>query len=185
MADERFRGLRLEIATALLGNWRTLYQTATALGRRSGDIQKALRQMHDEGVLEAEHAAPEPGTRYRLAEKHEAALAEALRADQVPGLVQSDQDLLLLNAPSRQALNAIFARGELAAIVSWAVRLGENAMLVALAPRASEIDYVRLLTALEEKDIEVGSHRTARISDGRALRAMSLAATAAPAGSEA
>lgn len=177
MAEERFRGVRLEIATVLNGRWRTLYQAATALGRRSGDIQKALRQMHAEGILEAEHDEPEPGTRFRLVEVHEGALSEALRTDQLPGLVQEGQDLLLLSAPSRLALNEVFVRGDLTAVVSWTARLGGTAMLVAIAPKATEVDYNRLLTVLEAKGVGVGSYRTATVADGRALRTTALASS--------
>lgn len=180
MADERFRGMRLEIATVLNGRWRTLYQTARALGRRSGDIQKSLRQMHAEGVLMSEDEKPEPGTRYRLADGLEGPLAEALRADQIPGLLEAEQDLLILSAPSRTALNAVFARGDLAAVTSWAARLGDGTtMLLAVAPRATEADYGRLLTVLEADGIQVGSHRAAAVFDGRALRANSIAAAEA------
>ena len=189
MAEALFRGLRLEIATALNGRWLTLYQTARALGRRSGDIQKALRQMLAEGVLESEHEEPEPGTRFRLAEIHEAALAEALRADQLPGLVQENQELLLLSLPSRRTLDGALARGDVAAVISWGVRLGgNNAMLVAVAPKATETDYARLVSVLEAAQIGVVSYRTATPVDGRALRGMAIAsndAVEATAGDEA
>lgn len=180
MADERFRGLRLEIATILNGHQRTLYQTARALGRRSGDIQKTLRQMHAEGLLEAEHEEPEPGTRFRLAPTHEEALAEALRADQIPGLVEANQDLFLLRAPNQKALDAVFALGDLTVAISWAARLGDRvSMLVAVAPRASEGDYRRLSRLLEEAGMEVTSFRTATVTEGRALgRAASASAGA-------
>lgn len=177
MAVERFKGVRLEIATALYGRWLTLYQTAVAVGRRSGDIQKALRQMHAEEVLVAEDEEPERGTRFRLAEEFEEALAEALRANQIPGLLEVGQDFLVLRAPSRTVLNSVFARGDAAAVVSWAMRLGSaNEMLVAVAANATEVDYVRLLTVLEQAGVEVGSHRAGPVSDARQLRAGAVAA---------
>ncbi len=179
MAEDRFRGTRLEIATVLDGRKRTLYETARALGRRSGDIQKTLRQMLAEGVLEAEHDEPEPGTRFCLAEAYEPELAEALAAGQIPGLVQENQDLLLLSAPSRTALNEVFAEGDLAAPVSWSARLGGTAMLIAVASKATEVDYSRLLSMLEANHIGVSSYRTGDVSDGQALRATSIASNEA------
>lgn len=182
MAEALLRGLRLEIATALNGRWLTLYQTARALGRRSGDIQKSLRQLHAEKVIVCEDEVPEQGSRFSLAEGFEQVLAEALRADQIPGLLEGDQDLLLLKAPSRRALDTVFARGEVTAVVSWATRLGSaTSMLVAIAPKATEGDYGRLLSVLEAAEIEVDSHRTASISDGRTLRATAIASTEAAA----
>lgn len=182
MADERFRGLRLEIATALNGRQRTLYQTARALGRRSGDIQKTLRQMHTEGVLEAEHDEPEPGTRFTLTAEHETGLAEAMRANQKPGLVVVNQDFLLVKAPSQRALDEVLALGDLTATISWAARLGDRvSMLMAVAPRASEGDYRRLSRLLEEAEMEITSFRTAAIADGKALGRAAAAANAAAA----
>jgi hypothetical protein len=189
MAEALFRGVRLPIATVLSGRWLTLYQTAHALGRRSGDIQKALRQMHAEGVLESDpEDEPEAGTRFRLVEVHEAALAEALGADQLPGLVGGNQDLLLLSSPSQTVLDEVFAHGSMAAVVSWATRLGGNQMLVAVAPKATETDYRRLVAVLEAAKIGVSAHRAATVMDGRALRATAIAsrdAAAEMAGAEA
>jgi hypothetical protein len=130
--------------------------------------------MYVDGVLEAEDEDPEPGTRFRLVAAHEPALAEALRADQPPGLLQENQELLLLNLPNRRSLNDSFARADLAALVSWTVRLGGNAMLVAIAPKASEGDYGRLVSVLEEAGIGVASYRAATPSDGRSLRSLAI-----------
>lgn len=180
MAEERFRGLRLEIATVLYGRWLTLYQAARLLGKRSGDIQRSLRALHAEGVVECEDEEPERGSRFRLAEEFEQALAEALRADQIPGLMEPDQDFLVLEAPSRRALDTALSRGDVAAAISWAARLGSGtSMLLAIAPKASEGDYGRLLSVLEDGGIEFTSHRTAAVSDGRALRAVAVASAEA------
>ncbi len=180
MAESLLKGLRLKIATVLRDRRRTLYETAIALGRRSGDLQRTLRQMHTEGLLEAEHDEPEPGTRFWLASAYGELLEDSLRAGQLPGLVQENEDLLLLSAPSRQALNAVFAQGDLAAVVSWAARLGGGtAMLVAVAPQATELDYSRLLTVLESQGVGVGSYRTAKVSDSGELRALAIASNQA------
>lgn len=178
MAAERFRGLRLEIATVLIGRRLTLYEAARALGKRSGDIQKTLRSMHAEGVVVCEDEEPERGSRFSLAEEFEQELSEALRADQIPGLIGPDQDFLLLAASNHRALDEVFARGDLSAAVSWGARLGSaTSMLVAIAPKASESDYLRLLAALEAAGVEISSHRSATVSDGRTLRARAIAAT--------
>jgi hypothetical protein len=181
MATQRLKGVRLAIATVLNGRWRTLYQTAAVLGRHSGDIQKPLRQMLGEGMVETEvPGEPEPGTRFRLVESYEEALAEALRADQIPGLVESNQDLFLLTAPSQEALDLTFAKGDLAATVSWAARLGSRTqMLLAVAPNASEEDFRRLSRELESAHIKIDSYRTASVLDGRRLRATSKGSTKA------
>ena len=56
-------------------------KTSKALGRRPGDIQRALRQMHADGQLEASDPKPVRGTLFWFnegyAEELEAALAEA------------------------------------------------------------------------------------------------------------
>lgn len=174
------KGLQLEIATVLRDRRRTLYETAVAVGRRSGDIQRSLRQMHSEGVLEAEHEEPEAGTRFWLAPGYDELLADSLQAGRLPGLVQENQDLLLLNAPSRQALNAVFAQGDLAAVISWATRLGgATAMLVSVAPQATELDYNRLVSVLESQGVGVSSYRTAKVCDGDRLRAAAIASNQA------
>jgi len=179
MAEAPLKGLRLEIATVLNGHPRTLYQTAKAVRRRSGDIQKTLRQMHAEGLLEAEHEPPEPGTRFELAADGEAALVEALGGGGLPGLIAPDRDLLLLRAPSQAALDAVLALGDVTATIAWGVRLGDRtSMLVALAPHAGEGDFRRVSRVIEEAKIEVESFRAASVDDGVTLNRNAIAAAA-------
>jgi hypothetical protein len=173
MSGRVFKGLRLEIAIVLNGQRRTLYETAKALGLRSGDVQKTLRQMHVDGILEASEAEPVRGTEFWLAHEHEDALAEALGAgDGVPGLLQGDQDLLIVRAPSKAALDGVLGRDDLIVAVAWAARLGGGGdMLLAIAPDAPDKELGRLQAMLEKAEIKVSQYRTAKVLGASALRA--------------
>jgi hypothetical protein len=172
MSSRLFRGLRLEIATVLNGQRRTLYETAKALGLRSGDIQKVLRQMHSEGLLLASDAEPVRGTLFWLAPDREDELIEAMRGGAgIVGLVGENQDLLLVKAPNQTALDEVLVRDDLAVCVAWAARLGGNGeMLLAMATDASERDLRRLWRMLENADIAVSQYRTAKVIDASDLR---------------
>lgn len=173
MSSRLFRGLRLEIAIVLNGQRRTLYETAKALGLRSGDIQKSLRQMYDEGLLLASDPEPVRGTLFWLDPDHQNALIEALRGGEgVLGLLKENQDFLLVKSSTRTALDEVLARDDLAVTISWAARLGGGAeMLLAIALDTPENEFGRLWRMLEDADgVEVSQHHTARVLDARALR---------------
>lgn len=171
MPAPRFKGQRREIAVVLNGQKRTLYETAKALGRRSGDIQKVLRQMHAEGILGPGDEEPTRGTEFWLDEGYAEALEDALRSDQLPGMIAVDQDLLILRSPSREALERVLSRPDLTAAIGWAARLGaNNEMLIAIAKTAGPTELGALRSALEAADIKVKGHRTADLMDAQTMR---------------
>jgi hypothetical protein len=170
MEDPRFSGQRLEIAAVLSDRKATLYETAKALGRRSGDIQKALRQMHKEGIVEAGDPEPTRGTEFWLSGTYLEALEDALKQGQ-PGQLRPNQDLLYLRAEGEAAYRAIFARARDTAAVEWAARLGgDGEYLLALSPEASGAQASSLRGALEAADVTVRSWRTAEFYSAEEMR---------------
>src|SRR4051812_38311076 len=97
MGVSPFRGMRRDIALALAERERTLYETAKALGRRSGDIQRPLRQMLDEGLLRSDSPEPTQGTLYHLSEEAFELLAAEINENVVAGLLAERQRLLVIN----------------------------------------------------------------------------------------
>jgi hypothetical protein len=173
MSSRLFRGLRLEIAIVLNGQQRTLYETAKALGLRSGDIQKVLRQMHDDGLLLASDPNPVRGTLFWLNPERQDELIAALRGgDGALGVLKENQDLLLVKSSTRTALDEVIGRDDLAVTIAWAARLGGGAeMLLAIALDAPEREFGRLWRMLEDTDgIEVSQLHTAKVLDAAALR---------------
>jgi hypothetical protein len=175
MPDYRFKGQRREIAVALNGRKRTLYETAKALGRRSGDIQKVLRQMHAEGILGPEDEEPTRGTEFWLKESYADALEDALQSDQLPGMVGSDQHILLLKSAKQDILNLVLSRADLTGGVAWAARIGSEEMLIAISPEAGEPEINALHSALEAVDIDVSRYRAMAVTDGEAMRRNAIA----------
>jgi hypothetical protein len=179
MPGARFNiGSRRDIAVALNGRERTLYETAKALGLRSGDIQKTVRQMHSEGVLRASDPEPVRGTLFTLREEYVADLDEALRANQAPGVVAPHQTLLLLRAPSKASLDKLLGRADLVAPVSWAARCGSGReMLLAINPQLDVGGVGRLESALEASGVVVETCAVTALMDTQRLRSASLSAT--------
>jgi DNA-binding MarR family transcriptional regulator len=158
-----FRGLRREIALALSGDPRTLYETAKALGRRSGDIQRTIRQMVLEGIVEADTDPPTRGTFYKLAASSADALADSVEQLVEPGYLRGGQRLLLARGESSTVLLRALARRDLTGAVGWAAEWGSDGeWLLALSPQASTVQVERLSAALRERGIEV---RQGRLGD--------------------
>lgn len=177
MADPRFRGQRRDIATALNGHKRTLYETAKALGRRSGDIQKTLRQMHSEGILAAGDPEPTRGTEFWLDEAFVEALEDSLRAEAPAGLLGQGQELLYVRSPNQTRLAFVLSRSELTGAISWSLRLGaDSEMLLAIAAEAAEAQIDALHSALEAAGATVSRWRTATPIDAESMRLNFVAA---------
>ena len=173
-----FRGMRRDIAVALGSGRLTLYQLAKALGKRSGDIQKTVRQMHAEGLLGASDPEPVRGTVFWLMEKHAAELEESLKTDQPVGTVANHQTLMLLHAPNRAAMDSVLAKADLTASVSWAARCGSGReMLLAIGPDPDERELSVLESALEDANVAYDTCHVTALMDPVRLRSVASAAT--------
>lgn len=177
MAAAAFRGVRRDIALVLSGERkRTLYETAKALGRRSGDVQRSMRQMLEEGLLRADSPEPTQGTQYWLSEAGRAALMEEVAAGVVPGLLAERQRLLVIAANDSERFYRLLGQKDLTGIVVWASELGgDGEWLVALDPRTDTVQAGRLLVALTKAGF---AHRTLRVEsvlDAAQLRQLSIA----------
>jgi len=168
---------RRDIAVVLNGRELTLYETAKALGLRSGDIQKTVRQMHADGVLLASDPEPVRGTLFSLAERYVDELEQALRTNQDPGVVAEHQTLLFVNAPSKSALDRVLGQADLVAAISWAARCGSGTeMLLAIDPELDVGDLGRLESALEASGVAVATSTVTALMDAQRLRSAALAA---------
>ena len=149
MAAPAFRGVRRDIALALSGERRrTLYETAKAIGRRSGDIQRSFRQMHDEGLIEAD-SPPTRGTEYWLSEAAKAALMEEIAETTVPGTIAERQRLYVMTAPDPPTFYELLGQTDVAGVIAWAAELGgQGEWLVALDLKSSPAEAARLSTAV-------------------------------------
>jgi hypothetical protein len=170
-AAGNFRGLRREVAVALRGRKRTLYETSKALGRRPGDIQRALRQMHAEGQLKASDPKPVRGTLFWFNEEHAEALEVALAEASPPGQITAEQRLLAIVAPQESDPYLVLERGDLNGAIAWVVEWGgEGELLIGLAPGTPERSAKQLVGALREADIKCTQRRVGEVSDGEQLR---------------
>ncbi|MEA2366317.1 MAG: hypothetical protein QOE69_1396 [Thermoleophilaceae bacterium] len=173
MATRDFRGLRRDIGIALNGRSRTLYETAKAVGRRSGDIQRVVRQMHAEGILQAGDAEPTRGTEYWLDERYADALEEAVTDAQPPGMVSSEQRMLELRAPEVGALYAVLGQRHLSTLISWAAEWGgDGEWLIALARGTSKMQGDQLTKELQDAGFHCRQLRIGEVVEGRRLPQM-------------
>src|SRR5262249_38917105 len=113
---------------------------------------------------------PTRGTEFWLMDHYAEALEDALRSNQVPGMIDPDQSLLLLRSATQSALNEVLSRADLTGGVAWAARIGSGEMLIALAPEVSESELIALHSALETVDIDISRYRTMDVMNGEAMR---------------
>jgi len=166
----------LDVAVALSDRQRTLYETAKALGRRSGDIQRVVRQMHADGVLEADADQPTRGTLYWLAPEYSGALNAALLDSQPDGQLAEHQRVLQLVAPEVGALYRVLGRSDLTAVVAWASEYGgDGQWLIALRREAGKVQADRLLGALQDAGFTCQQYRVGEVLSGDALRRLAVA----------
>jgi hypothetical protein len=171
MAAPNFRGLRLDISVALKGRRRTLYETAKALGRRSGDIQRLVRQMHAERMLEASDPEPTRGTFYWLDERFHEDLEDALRTTQPAGQLAPGQRLMRVHAENSDRLYEVLQQVDLTASVSWAAECGEDgSWFLALTPEASWLEAEQLQAALRRSGFDCRRDMIGEVLTGDALR---------------
>ncbi|HEY5197941.1 MAG TPA: hypothetical protein VIJ51_13035 [Solirubrobacteraceae bacterium] len=178
MAAPVFRGLRRDVALALSGERRrTLYETAKVLGRRSGDIQRLMRQMHDEKLIEADSPEPTQGTEYWLSKDGTAALLEEIAEGVIPGVLSEHQQLLLIKAADAGEFLGLIGRRDLAGIVGWASQLGGNGeWLLALEPRVQQVQAIRFVVSLQKLGFSCTTYRVQNVVDADELRRLSAAA---------
>jgi DNA-binding PadR family transcriptional regulator len=176
VGTDSLRGLRLDVAVALNGQHRTLYETAKALGRRSGDIQRVVRQMLAEGVLVADTDPPTRGTLYSLAPEHVETLEAVLGDTQPHGQVVESQRVLVLTAPDGARLYRALGRSDLTAVVSWAAEFGgDGQWVIALSRAASKLQADRLQIALQALGFDCEQRRVGEVLSADALRRLAAA----------
>jgi hypothetical protein len=170
---ERFRGLRRLIAVALDGRKRTLYELSKAVGRRPGDIQRTVRQMLAEGLLEANSPEPTRGTLFWLNEDFADELAEVVASHNAPGQLAPEQRVLQLASPPDRDPFAILARPDLNGLVEWFIEWGgDGEMLVGMTRDAERLAAERLTGALRKAGISCLQRRVGEVGDRAALRAL-------------
>jgi hypothetical protein len=171
VAGSTLKGLQLEIAVVLSTRPRTLYETATAVGRKSGDIQRTLRKMHEEGWVAADAAEPVQGTQYWLHPDRRHEFEAALETAQLPGLLVEGQRILEIAAVDLGAIYEVLERVELSAPIAWLIELdGSNRRLLGLHGDTSMLQAQRLQAALQAAGIECRPGRVGARIDGRTLR---------------
>jgi hypothetical protein len=176
MGVSPFRGMRRDIALALAERERTLYETAKALGRRSGDIQRPLRQMLDEGLLRSDSPEPTQGTLYHLSEEAFELLAAEINENVVAGLLAERQRLLVINTTDPRPFYELLGRKDLSGIIIWASDLGAGGeWLLALNPKADIVAAGRLHVALAKADIAYRELRVEAVLDATQLKQLSVA----------
>lgn len=171
MAASGLGGRRRDIAMLLSEKPRTLRETAQAMGKPSGDIYRAVHRMVDEGILEADSDPPVRGTQFWLNPHWRAQLDEALPEDGSPGLLVSDQRILVVESESRTALYGVLARKSLSGCVAWFAELdGSSRYLVVLQRDASMLQANRLEMALEAERVSVTPGRVGTLLAGSEVR---------------
>lgn len=171
-----FRGLRLDVAVALsdTSKQRTLYEIAKALGRRSGDIQRVVRQMTTEGILGSSDTPPTRGTYYWLKPEQLDALEHALMTTQPEGQLIEHQRAIRVRAKSGPTLMRILRQVEYSAMVSWAAEC-DGGWLLALMPSAQVEESLRLETALENAGFKCDAYRLGTVMSADTLRRKAIA----------
>lgn len=174
-----FRGLKREIALATAGRSLTQQEIAVALGRNAADIQKTLRQMVADDIVEPLGGEQTRGTRYRLHAGFEASLEQELEAEQAPGVVLAGQRVMLVKATSVLKLNAVV--GDLAsmAAVAWAAPgASSRELMLVLRSDATTGQVGDLEMALERIGAEYPVHHVTGAISGKAMRGLASRAEA-------
>lgn len=176
MSAANFRGLRREIAVVLrLPRKRTLYEASKALGRRPGDIQRTVRQMYSEGLLEASDPKPVRGTLFWFAEEYAEELDEALTEDRPPGQLSTEQRVLAIEAPNGVDPYRVLGRNDLNGLISWVAEWGgDGELLIGMAQGTALLAVEQLIGALRESDIVCVQRRMGEIMDGAGLRRLAI-----------
>lgn len=141
------------------------------MGRRPGDIQRTLRQMHTEDLLVSSDPKPVRGTFYWFNEEHAEDLEAALEVDRPAGQIAAEQRLLALVVPEDSDPYPVLGRGDLNGPIAWVVEWGgEGELLVALSPGTPQRSAEQLVRALRDAGVRCTQRRTGEVIDGGQLR---------------
>jgi hypothetical protein len=168
-----FRGVRSEIALALRDHeeGRSLYEISKAVARRPGDIQRTVRQMHNEKLLRADSDEPTRGTLFWFNSEHQDALEASLADNRPPGLMAYEQRTVQITSPEDVSLYDVLGRAELNGMISWAAEWGgDGEFLVAMLPGTGKPATDRLVEALRSAGIRCQQRRVGQILSGDELR---------------
>lgn len=179
MSPAKFRGLRRDIAVALRGGpRRTLFETSKVLGRRPGDLQRTLRQMHSEGLLlsdakESGDGQPKRGTLFWFNEEDFGeALEQALADERPPGQLLENQRVLTI-APKGDEADpySVLGRSDLNGAISWVVEWGgDGEVLVGMVHGTPKRVVDQLVAALRNAKLKCKQRRVGELMDGEAFR---------------
>jgi hypothetical protein len=173
-----FRGLRRDIAFALRGRRRTLYEVSKAIGRRPGDIQRTVRQMAEEGLLISSDPKPVRGTLFAFNEEHSDALEAELATNRPPGQLVGDQRVLAIAAAEGSDPYAVLGRNDLNGLIEWVAEWGgDGEFLVGMAPDTSLLAAEQLARALKAEGVKCVQRRVGELQDASALRRHAVALT--------
>jgi hypothetical protein len=172
MSLDPFRGIRREIAIALRdGQRRTLYEISKAVGRRTGDIQRTVRQMYAEKLLLADSDTPVRGTLFWFNEDFAEALEQALSDNRPPGQMVYEQRTLQIESPEDVDLYGLLGRSDLNGTISWVVEWGgDGEWLVALQLGIEQSAAARFKDVLRQAGVKCKERRVGQISTADQLR---------------
>jgi hypothetical protein len=175
MSRARFRGNRSLIATAVRKRKRTLYEISKAMGRRPGDIQRTVHQMHSEGLLLADAVEPVRGTLFWFNDVHAEELESALADNQPAGQITTEQRILTVAAPEDADPYLVLGRADLNGAVSWVVEWGgDGELLVGMLLGTPKLTVDRLVRALRNANISCVQRRVGELMDGQGLRRLTI-----------
>jgi hypothetical protein len=171
MATTPLRGRRREIASLLSEKPRTLYETATAMGKPSGAIYRIVHRMVDDGVLNADPYPPMRGTLFSLNEVYQQQLREPLSDDHSTGILVPDQRVVLVSDLTPAGLYGVLDRMSLAGCIAWLAELeAGGTTLLGLHPDATMLQAHRLAVALENAGGDIKAGRIGEILAGDEIR---------------
>jgi hypothetical protein len=172
MSPASFQSLRRrEIAGAVRERKRTLYEISRALGRRPGDIQRTLRQMHAEKLLHASDPEPGRGTFFWFNDDHADALEQALAENLPPGQLGAEQRVLAIKCLEDADPYQVLGRKDLNGPVAWVAEWGgDGEFLVGMASDAPKQAVDRLVRALHKAGVKCTQRRIGEVLDRSALR---------------
>lgn len=174
MSATPLKGLRLDIALSMVdGQSRPLYEIAKRLGKRSGDVQRAVRGLVEDGVLSPSDAVPSRGTLYTLTDGWAEQVREEFTVASRPGVLVADSTFVLVEAPSLSAfLRALGAPG-VATGVAWAAPSHNyRTWLLGLATGLSTTWHVEAEAAFDRERCSFGMHSVREVNDSAQVSAM-------------
>lgn len=185
MPSATFRGLRRDVALAVHGRKRTLYEIGKATGRRASDVQRATRQLHAEGVLEASDPEPTRGTLFWLSRDFADELEQAVADDRPVGQLLANQRVLQVRADADADLYTVMGRPDVGGLISWAAECGgDGELLVAMVEGTTKAQADRLAHALRRAGASCAHRRVGDLLTPRDLRGAAASLQAIDEGEE-